>query len=86
MSAKCDPDEGRVDLYWIPLGAGSTTSIVRWSGRLFEAGAARRARRQPKDLYHAALEIWHDDVRYTVEMAPAWGSSHGQEGVIAASR
>jgi hypothetical protein len=55
---------------------------VRWSGRLFESVTARRAGRRPQDLYHAALEIWLDDVRYTVEMAPAWGTSHGQDGVV----
>jgi hypothetical protein len=71
-----------VDLYWIPLGAGTALPIVRWSGRLFEAGVARRAGRQPQDLYHAALEIWLDDVRHTVEMAPAWGEGHGRDGVV----
>ena len=82
MSANCIPDSGRVDLYWIPLGAGAAMPVVRWSGRLFESVMARRTSRQPQDLYHAALEIWLDDVRYTVEMAPAWGASHGQDGVI----
>ncbi len=82
MGATCTPDTGRVDLYWIPLGAGATLPIVIWSGRLFEGLGARRARRKPQDLYHAALQIWLDDVSYTVEMAPAWGKGHGQDGVI----
>ncbi len=37
-----------VDLYWIPLGAG--THVVRISGRLFEAISALLHRRQPRDL------------------------------------
>ncbi|MCZ3389321.1 MAG: hypothetical protein LH645_09460 [Actinomycetia bacterium] len=82
MSATCNPAKGRVDLYWIPLGAGAALPVVRWSGRLFEGVAALRARRRPENLYHAALEIWLDDVRSTVEMAPAWGSGHGREGVV----
>ena len=84
MSAKCSSAKAWVDLYWIPLGAGATLPIVGWSGRLFESVAAHRTRRQPQDLYHAALEIWLNEVRYTVEMAPAWGNSHGQDGVVGA--
>jgi hypothetical protein len=82
MSAERLSGEDRVDLYWLPLGAGATLPVVRWSGRLFEAVVARRGGRLPQDLYHAALEIWLDDMRYTVEMAPAWGNGHGQDGVI----
>jgi hypothetical protein len=82
MGAKSTPDRGRVDLYWIPLGAGATLPVVRWSGRLYERVAARRTGRQPQDLYHAALEIWLGDVRHAVEMAPAWGSGHGQDGIV----
>lgn len=82
MSAKSHLATGRVDLYWIPLGAGATLPIVAWNGRLFEAVAARRARRRPQALFHAALEVWLDEVRYTLEMAPAWGKNHGRAGVI----
>jgi hypothetical protein len=42
----------RMDLYWLPLGAGGHS--VRWNGRIFEAVAARLQRRQPCDLYHSA--------------------------------
>lgn len=73
---------GRVDLYWIPLGAGAVLPVVRWSGRTYEALAARRGRREKLDLYHAAMEIWLDDRRFTLEMAPAWGRSHGGPGVV----
>ena len=61
-----------VDLYWLPLGAGDS-AIVRWNGRLYEALTARVERRAPCDLYHAALEVGLDGVRYTIEMGPAWG-------------
>ena len=44
-----------VDLYWIPLGAGSP--IVEASGRLFETLSAWWHRRPRCDLYHAALEV-----------------------------
>jgi hypothetical protein len=72
-----------VDLLWIPLGAGSRLPVVRWNGRLYEAIAARRERRAPRDLYHAALEVWADGARFVLEMTPAWGPSHSPEGAVA---
>lgn len=72
-----------VDLLWIPLGAGSSVPVVRWNGRIYEAIAARRERRAPKDLYHAALEVGTGGARFVVEMTPAWGSSHSPEGAVA---
>ena len=82
MLADQKASTGRVDLYWIPLGAGGALPVVRWSGRVYEALDARRTGRQTRDLYHAALEIWLDDRRYTLEMAPAWGPGHGGPGVL----
>lgn len=76
------PRQARVDLYWLPLGAGETSGCVRWNGRLFEAIAARRDHRAPCDLYHSALEVHLDDARYIVEMTPAWGSGDGDRGVV----
>jgi hypothetical protein len=68
-----DGDPGsRVDLSWIPLGAGEPLPLVRWNGLLYEALAARRDRRPALALYHAALELAVDGERYVVEMAPAW--------------
>lgn len=72
-----------VDLYWLPLGAGDTLPIVRWNGRLYEALTARVERRAPCDLYHAALEVGLDGVRYTIEMGPAWGAGSHDRGVVA---
>ena len=37
-------DRGRVDLYWLPLGAGGR--CVRANGRIYEAVAARLAGRE----------------------------------------
>jgi hypothetical protein len=76
------PQLARVDLYWLPLGAGESSGCVRWNGRLFEALAARRGGRPPVDLYHSALEVHLDDTRYTIEMTPAWGNGPGDRGVI----
>lgn len=82
MSADPTVSSGRVDLYWIPLGAGTRLPVVRWSGRAYESLAARRDRREALDLYHAALEIWLGARRFTLEMAPAWGRTHGGPGVV----
>src|SRR5438874_2046979 len=40
----------RVDLYWLPLGAGGHS--VRLNGRAFEAASAAIERRPTRDLYH----------------------------------
>jgi len=72
-----------VDLYWLPLGAGDRLPVVRASGRVFEGIAARRAHRSPSDLYHAALEISLDGVRYAIEMTPAWGAGGQDRDIVA---
>jgi hypothetical protein len=58
----------RLDLYWIPLGAGAR--VVRTSGRIYERLAAVRRRRRPQALYHSALVATTTTGRVTVEMAP----------------
>lgn len=58
-----------IDLYWLPLGAGSHS--VRLNGRVFEAVAARLERRPPYDLYHSALVVHVPEGRFVVEQAPA---------------
>ena len=70
-----------VDLYWLPLGAGG--HFVRLNGRLYEAGAALRARRRPSALYHSALEVHLDGDRYVIEMAPVWNEHTPGRGVVA---
>jgi hypothetical protein len=71
-----------VDLYWLPLGAGDTTGCVRWNGRLYEAVAARYARREPCDLYHSALEVRLGADLFTIEMTPVWGNEEADRGVV----
>jgi hypothetical protein len=69
-----------VDLFWLPLGAGG--HLVRWTGRLYEWGVARREHRAPADLYHCALMICLDDVTYAVEMGPVWNVPDPDRGVV----
>ena len=70
-----------VDLYWIPLGAGGHS--VRFNGRVFEAVAAARERRRPRDLYHAALVARRDGAEYTIELAPSPDADEASRGVVA---
>jgi hypothetical protein len=76
------PGSGAVDLYWLPLGAGPGGGLVRASGRVFAAGAARRGHREPLALFHSALEVEVDGVRHTVEMAPVWAQGGGDHGAV----
>lgn len=71
-----------LDLYWIPLGAGDPLPIVRWNGRLYEAVDARRQHRPRCALYHAALEVVVSELRYVIEMAPAWRDGTHDRGVV----
>jgi hypothetical protein len=70
-----------VELLWIPLGAGAGGELVRWSGRLYEALAARRRGRPRCDLYHSALVVGPGEAA-TIEMAPVW-VTRGDRGVVA---
>lgn len=70
-----------VDLYWLPLGAGDL--VVKRCGRIYEALVAARDRREPCDLYHAALEVHLDGERYVIESAPAWDRAEPDRGVVA---
>ena len=71
----------RVELFWLPLGAGETTGVVRASGRLYEALAATRERRPRRALYHSALRVVLDSQEHIIEMAPVWSSSEPGRGV-----
>jgi hypothetical protein len=70
-----------VQLYWLPLGAGQ--HVVRWSGRAYEAVAARRTHRPRCDLYHAALAVTLDGVPHVIETAPVWDRPEPDRGVVA---
>jgi hypothetical protein len=71
-----------IDLYWLPLGAGDNTHCVRTNGRLYERWCALRERRPAADLFHAALVVHLDGVRFTVEMAPVWSGGHADHGAV----
>jgi hypothetical protein len=58
----------RLELYWIPLGAGAR--VVKLSGKAYEAVVALVQRRPRRDLYHSALIATTADGRTVVEMAP----------------
>jgi hypothetical protein len=75
------PSKAAVDLYWLPLGAGGR--FVRLNGRVFEAAAARLARRQACDLYHSALEVRVAAARFVIEQAPVRDAYGQQRGVVA---
>ncbi len=79
--ARHGPPGTAVDLYWIPLGAGSP--IVQASGRLFETISAKRHRRPPRDLYHAALRVSTPDGCFSIEQAPVPDRHGDARGVVA---
>lgn len=69
-----------VDLYWIPLGAGA--SVVRASGKLFEALSGLAQRRQRGDLYHSALVVTVPAGRFVIEMTPIPDLDGYRRGVV----
>jgi hypothetical protein len=71
-----------VDLYWLPLGAGDASRLVRWSGLAFEAIVARHEDRESRDLYHSALEVHLHGARFVIEMAPVWRCDALDRGVV----
>lgn len=70
-----------VTVLWLPLGAGG--HVVAWNGRLYEALCARRERREPRALVHAALLVAVADRTWSVELAPAAGPGSRGPGVVA---
>lgn len=80
MDGRLMETAAEVDVYWLPVGA--SRHFVRWSGRTFEALAARLEHRRPADLYHSALQVQLDDNRYVIEMAPVWGNECADRGVV----
>lgn len=69
-----------IDLYWLPLGAGGHS--VRLNGRIFEAVAALLDRRERRDLYHSALQVYVPEARFVIEQAPVWREDE-ERGVVA---
>lgn len=82
MTSSVQALDAAVDLYWIPLGAGDGTHVVRRCGRVYEAFSARRQRRDPMPLFHSALKVLLDSHWHVVEMAPVWGNVPIDRGVV----
>lgn len=76
-----DTLEPRIDLFWLPLGAGG--HFVRLNGRVYEAIQARREGRRRLDLYHSALEVRVPEGRYVIETAwPIPDAEPASRGVV----
>lgn len=71
----------RVELWWLPVGAGG--HLVIHTSRWWELFQARREHRSPEPLFHAALELFVDDARYVIELAPAWGQPARPHAIVA---
>ena len=71
----------RIDLYWLPLGAGGHS--VRLNGRVYEALAAGLGRRPVRDLYHSALIVQVPEGRFVIETAPIRAADDPERGVVA---
>lgn len=56
---------------------------MRHTSRWWEVLRARRERRRPRPLFHAAMEVFDGDARYVIEMTPAWGQPAAARGVVA---
>jgi len=69
-----------VDLYWLPLGVGG--HFVRLNGRIYEALAARIARRPARALYHSALEVHVGGTRFVIEVTPVIDGHGDRRGVV----
>jgi len=74
-------EQGAVDLYWIPLGAGA--HVVRISGKIYEALSAFVHRRRRCDLYHSALVVHVPEGRFVIEQAPVPDLHGERRGVVA---
>jgi hypothetical protein len=73
-------DGAHVDLFWLPLGAGSI--VVRASGWVFERLSAHRYGRTPEQLYHSALQVQAGASTWVIEMTPALRRPQ-ERGVVA---
>lgn len=77
-----DAATGKVDLYWIPLGAGGS-GFVRFNGRIYEAIKSRLEGRTPLALYHTALQVHVPEGLFVVEtMWPSPDVDTASRGVI----
>ncbi|ARU53302.1 hypothetical protein CBR64_19580 [Cellulosimicrobium cellulans] len=68
MTTSALPDDDRVELLWLPVGADGR--VVRRTSAWWERACALAERRRPRPLFHAALDVRLGGVPYTVEMTP----------------
>ncbi|TXK17750.1 hypothetical protein [Homoserinibacter sp. GY 40078] len=71
----------RIELWWIPVGAGG--HVVVHTSRWWELWRAHQERRAPRPLFHAALIVHDGEREHDIEMAPAWGRGSRSPGVVA---
>lgn len=77
-----DASTGKIDLYWIPLGAGGS-GFVRLNGRIYEAISSRLESRASSALYHTALQVHVPAGRFVVEtMWPSPDLDTSSRGVV----
>ena len=74
---------GTVDLFWLPVGAGDVSPLVRRGSRAYESVVARLQRRPVCDLFHSALVVRVPGTWFVIEMAPVWADRHPCRGVVA---
>lgn len=74
------PGDDRIELYWLPLGAGGRS--VRLNGKIYEFFVAAFQRRERRDLFHVGLLVFSDGERFAVEMTPVPAGSPTQRGVV----
>ncbi len=72
-----------IELYWLPVGAGEPTGLVRLSSSIYEMLGARRDGRPRQPLFHSALRVCLDGAQIVVEMAPVWSGATRDRGVVA---
>lgn len=70
-----------IDLLWMPLGAGGS-SVVRFSGRVYERLNALVAWRHPQALYHSALSVEVPDGRFVIELTPVPDDVLSSRGIV----
>lgn len=81
MTSSGDDLPSRLDLYWIPLGAGER--VVRISGWIYERCVAAVQRRAPTSLFHSALVAHTASDDYCIEMTPVpRHDTSDQRGVV----
>ncbi|MGE3076507.1 MAG: hypothetical protein AB7N24_20770 [Dehalococcoidia bacterium] len=63
-----------IDIYWMPVAAGTASRVRLWSLAVWEALDAMAHRRTRKKLYHSALKVrTTNGENFTIELTPVFG-------------